>query len=371
MDMDSAWHRLPCPDWALAVPKMLAVDPSPGPVTSELARQLVKPVKVPPPIRKPVPPTPNPIASDLPDVRVLAPVSIPPDRSTSDSGTPDPDPSPAPDTSEPDPLSDRLKGGITLKQMDIVQPRDRLALSPPMASSLVVQEAKTISDTTVDSMTADGLIQFMGRMDPEKSRRDALLTVLGLWAFGPIMQTAPREAKNDLGYFRQIAGDHGLEVHRTGNNLSLIARMDLPAILAFESDGTTRYLALNKWDNQTLFLTGGNRRMSIFAPDLLKSGWKWAYIPWKDFVGISGTIPRDASAETILTFKMLLRKMGFSEAPITAGYGDLAKGVVEQIQNRGGIPVDGLVGPATKIIIYNDLEQYVAPRIGATEGTLG
>jgi general secretion pathway protein A len=147
--------------------------------------------------------------------------------------------------------------------------------------------------------------------------------------------------------------------------------MDLPAILAFDSYGTTRYLALNKWDKQTLFLTDGDRRMSIFGPDLLKSGWKWAYIPWKDFAGISGTIPRDASGETILTIKMLLRKMGFSEVPLTADYGNLTKGVVEQIQNRGGIPVDGLVGPATKIIIYNNLEQYIAPRIGATAKTLG
>ncbi len=47
------------------------------------------------------------------------------------------------------------------------------------------------------------------------------------------------------------------------------------------------------------------------------------------------------------------------------------RGAVEIIQADGGIPVDGVVGPATKIVIYNNLKEYRTPHIGADPKGLG
>ncbi len=57
--------------------------------------------------------------------------------------------------------------------------------------------------------------------------------------------------------------------------------------------------------------------------------------------------------------------------PLTVVYDDFTKGAVEIIQADGGIPVDGVVGPATKIVIYNNLKEYRTPHIGADPKGLG
>ncbi len=352
------------------VPKMLSTNPPSGTSSSELARLPVKPIKAPPTIREPSPPLPihvepaSPIETDRVEVDPVPAVPAGGDL-------PEVAVAPAPISPHQDASADRLRGEITLKSMNIVRRTKSRIVSRPIGSSSISSQTKPLSDVPIDSMATSDLKQFLRTLDPEKSRRDAVLSVLGLWAVKTKLPTDPGDTIDDLDYFRKVIGGSGLKVHRTRNDLALIAGMDLPAILAFESDGRSQYLALRKWDNRTLVLTDGNRHISIFASDLLKSGWRWAYIPWKDFVGLDGTIPREASAETILTFKMLLRKMGFFEVPLTADYGDPARRAVEKIQARGGIPIDGVVGPTTKIIIFNNLTQYWAPRIGANANALG
>ncbi len=352
-----------------AVPKMLSVNPPSSPISSELSRLLIKPITAPPVIREPAP---LPLhVEPLPPTGAERGERKPAPSGSAEGGVPDEAAAPAPVSLLQDASTDRFRGEITLKNMNIVRRAKPRIVSQVIGSSPISPQTKPFSDVPIDSVTTNDLKQLLRAMDPEKSRRDAILAVLKLWAIEPKMQIDPGDTTDDLGYFRKIVGGNGLMVHRAKNDLALIAGMDLPAILAFELDGRTQYLVLSKWDNRTLVLTDGNRHISIISSDLLDSGWRWTYIPWKDFAGLDGTIPREASAETILTFKMLLRKMGFSEVPLTADYGDLAKQAVEKIQARGGIPIDGVVGPATKIIIYNDLTQYWAPRIGANANALG
>ena len=221
------------------------------------------------------------------------------------------------------------------------------------------------------SITADELKRILGGMDPGESRRVALLAVLRLWNSDPEIQIDRKETYDDLGYFQQGAGGNGLEVYRTEQDVSLVAGMGLPAIMAFDFEDGQRYLACERWRGDTVVLSDGQRSLQISVAHLKDNNWSGAYIPWKNFLGLAGTIPRGASAETILTLKMLLRKMGFTKVPLTVTYDDITRGAVETIQGQGGIPVDGVVGPETKIVIYNHLKEYWTPHIGADSKGLG
>ncbi len=236
--------------------------------------------------------------------------------------------------------------------------------------------AKPPSDLKTAALPAHGgatagFKQWLTVPGPEEPRRDAIAAVLGLWRQDVNIPAAADDSLNDWDFFRQVAGANGLKVYRIRGNPALAAKINLPAIMVFDVGHATRYLVLTEWEKENLTLTSGDRETTVSVRDLLQTGWRWACVFWKDFEGLYGTIPGDASAETILTLKKLLRQMGFSGVALTADYDDVTKRIVKKIQVRGGIPVDGLVGPVTKMIIYNDLKLYQVPSIGAGADSSG
>lgn len=331
----------------LTVPKMLATHNLKNTTFSESSRILIDTIKAPPVVQRPT----NP---------------LPPEKNRSDPAMPH---LPLPDERRgiPDPAS----GDIILKELSVVNPIEQGFASQrrDLDSGSTRPEIPSIRSGEITAV--DALKRLLADMDPGQSRRAALLAVLKLWTPDPEIRADRKEANDDLGYFQQIAGFNGLEIHRTGNSASLITGMDLPAIMVFGFEDGKRYMACKSWQDDMVVLTDGHRTVAISAVHLKDSKWSGAYIPWRNFLGLAGTIPRNASAETILTLKMLLRKKGFTKVPLTVVYDDLTKGAVEIIQAYGGIPVDGVVGPATKIVIYNNLKEYRTPHIGADPKGLG
>ena len=331
----------------LTVPKRLATYKLQSPTTSESARFPIDPKKA------------TPIAQNL------APASPPENDEVR------PTISDAPLTTEQRGYPDRSNGDIDLKRLSFVNSAEQKRQPQRPDLDWKPDRSKTSSTGSEVSITADELKRILGGMDPGESRRVALLAVLRLWNSDPEIQIDRKETYDDLGYFQQGAGGNGLEVYRTEQDVSLVAGMGLPAIMAFDFEDGQRYLACERWRGDTVVLSDGQRSLQISVAHLKDNNWSGAYIPWKNFLGLAGTIPRGASAETILTLKMLLRKMGFTKVPLTVTYDDITRGAVETIQGQGGIPVDGVVGPETKIVIYNHLKEYWTPHIGADSKGLG
>ena len=318
-----------------------------SPTSSESHRILIEPIKTSPVGKRPAP-------------------LLPPEKDRSRPAMPH---LPLPD--ERGVLPDPASGDITLKELSVVNPteQDFVSQRRDLDSGSTMPEIPFIRSGEI--IAVDALKRLLADMDPGQSRRAALLAVLKLWTPDPEIRADRKEANDDLDYFQQIAGYNDLEIHRTGNIGSFVTGIDLPAIMVFDFEDGKRYMACKNWQDDTVVLTDGHRTVKISAVHLKDSKWSGTYIPWKNFLGLAGTIPRNASAETILTLKMLLRKIGFTKVPLTVVYDDFTKGAVEIIQADGGIPVDGVVGPATKIVIYNNLKEYRTPHIGADPKGLG
>jgi general secretion pathway protein A len=331
----------------LTVPKRLATDKLQSPTSSESARFPITPKK------------------ETPIVQNLAPTS-PPENDEVRQTISD-----APLTNEQGNYPDRSNGGIDLKGLGFANSAEQKGQSQRPNFDLKLVRSKTFSTGSEVSIAADELKRILGDMGPRESRRVALLAVLRLWKSDPEIQIDRKETYDDLVYFQQGARGNGLEVYHAEQDVSLVAGMGLPAIMAFDFEDGQRYLACERWQGNTVVLSDGQRSIQISVAHLKDNNWSGAYIPWRNFLGLAGTIPKDASAETILTLKMLLRKMGFTEVPLTVKYDEITRGAVETIQGRGGITVDGLVGPETKIVIYNHFKEYWTPHIGADSKGLG
>jgi peptidoglycan hydrolase-like protein with peptidoglycan-binding domain len=55
--------------------------------------------------------------------------------------------------------------------------------------------------------------------------------------------------------------------------------------------------------------------------------------------------------------------MGFSHIEISGIYDPATRWAVQAIQARHGIPVDGVVGPLTKIVLYNEKSSLPIPHL--------
>ena len=208
------------------------------------------------------------------------------------------------------------------------------------------------------------LLETMNRLP---SRQMAIKVALNLWNIEPEIKPEMDTIDDDQDFFRLVSKNYNLLIRRIDGNLNAIKKLNLPAILAvhLNKDILPLYFTIIKIDAQNVTLRGGKQDISIeLSPVELESYWSGvAYIPWKNFLSLSGTIPIDSPENSITTLNMLLRDIGFKEVEITPFYDDKTRQAVKYIQRKYGLHIDGTVGSTTKIALYNEKKVFKRPYI--------
>jgi len=249
----------------------------------------------------------------------------------------------------------------------------RPGLSTPAAGdspSVPSAEAKTPMPTpepTAPPSEDARLADHLKRLDGRLSRQAALAAVLAAW--GSDLEPKPylEAVADDPTFFNLSAKAAGFFIQRIEGDPDVLRRLNMPAVLEFHSAA--------KQANVYLALTGVSGAKFLFkaddsdgaldagAADLSRSWGGVAYIPWKNFLSLSGTIPGNAPADSVLALKMLLRDLGYTAIPLNKDYDGATQKTVEHIQAKYGVPVDGVVGNLTKIILYREGKIFDIPRL--------
>jgi general secretion pathway protein A len=199
------------------------------------------------------------------------------------------------------------------------------------------------------------------------SRHMAIKLALNLWNIEPEIKPTVSAINDDQDFFRQVSMENNLRICRITGNLNSIKKLNLPVILTVHSNKGSPpiYFVLIKIDTEKVTLRGGKQDVSIeLSPAELESYWSGvSYIPWKNFISLSGTIPIDSPKDSITTLKILLRDIGFKEVEINSFYDDRTRQAVREIQKKYGLHTDGIVGSTTKIALYNEKKSFKQPRI--------
>ncbi len=250
------------------------------------------------------------------------------------------------------------------KKPDISQP-EHLVLNPVPDLKPTRKQAAKDSEPFVEPVRDLGV--FLEEKNKRSSRPMALKVALGLWNTESEIKPYLNGIDNDLDFFRLAAKQNGLLIRRIKGDLNLVKKLNLPAVLPLylPEDLSPVYLTLIKIEGEKVTLRSevGDNAIKV-EQNVLSSYWSGvAYIPWKNFLSLMGTIPLNSSKDTIITLKILMHDIGFNNIEINPFYDESTQHAVKEIQKKHGIQVDGVVGSTTKIVLYNEKNDFKIPHI--------
>jgi len=207
----------------------------------------------------------------------------------------------------------------------------------------------------------------LAKVNRRSSRALAMKAMIELWSETPNNSPLLNDMDDDQSFFRVVARQNGLFIQRLEGDLDSILKFNLPAILEFylEGGGSPRYLTLAKINEEDTVLLGGPMEESIQVDrDQLSSYWsRVAYVAWRDFLNLPATLSVQNSGDSVLTLKILMHDLGYKDMDITPSYDEETAKAIKAVQRKHGIPVDGVVGPLTKMALYNEKAALNIPRL--------
>ena len=271
------------------------------------------------------------------------------------------------------PIKDKIITTFEAANDSQTHPVDRAQVVNPQTENAVAeaqtpeQPVSVIEPETDNNFATIRLAEYLMNLDGRSSRQPALKHATKLWKTGTQFAPYLKDIDDDQTYFRLSAKSSGMFIHRIETDMALLKKLNLPAILEFYPPGSPNpgYLTLSRIDDDRIILQGKDETEWI-ATDLEELEFYWsgvAYLPWKNFNSIWGTIPAQTYKDSVITLKLLLQDLGFENVAIDDQYDGLTQHAVESLQAKYGIPVDGYVGPLTKIILYKEKDSLEMPQL--------
>jgi len=207
----------------------------------------------------------------------------------------------------------------------------------------------------------------LAKVNRRSSRALAMKAMIDLWSGSPENSPLLNDMDDDQAFFKVAARQNGLLMQRIEGDLDSILKLNLPAVLEFylQGGGTPRYLTLAKINEDDAVLLGGAVEEGIQVDrDQLITHWsRVAYVAWRDFLNLPVTLSPQNSGDSVLTLKMFMHDLGYKDVDITPTYDEKTAKAIKQVQRKHGILVDGVVGPLTKIALYNEKAALNIPRL--------
>ncbi len=213
----------------------------------------------------------------------------------------------------------------------------------------------------------EDLGEFLGNLEVVSTRETALNAATKLWNSKFETNHFLDNVVDDYTFFKLMAKQNGFFIYRVNDDFDLVKSLNLPAILELYQPGeqSPLYFTIVKIANSRIVLRSCEKWGEIeISQDEFKSYWSGvAYIPWRNHLALTGNIPTDAPKYSVIALKMLLNDIGFNDVKINSFYDEKTIESVKEVQKRHGIAVDGIVGPLTKIVLYNEKKSLAIPHL--------
>ncbi len=233
----------------------------------------------------------------------------------------------------------------------------------PVRAGRVAEPAPEIKNTA-QSIAFQQLLTAGSTVFSKKASFESLLKT---WGIAHNLQQDLNEISDDPAFFSLAAQQNGLVVTPVEGNLERIVQLNIPVILKFRhpSGAGPVYLTVIKVTSDAMVFSCDEASATIAVPYArVMENWSGSgFVFWKNFYNYQGTIPLDAPGESVITLKLHLRDIGYQHIEISGTYDLATQMAIKAIQARHGIPIDGYVGPLTKIVLYNEKHSLAIPHL--------
>ncbi len=219
------------------------------------------------------------------------------------------------------------------------------------SSFSVHQEEPPLMNTKTreDKSPFDQLKTILGKLSEKESYYLSRLQIINIWGIDT--------------FDKHLISVNLLSYELTGD-MKDIKRFNLPCILEVTLfEDAKRYIPIYRIEGEyaVVFM---QRELKIPLRDIdsIWNGKGWIY--WKNFENLyTNLMPGDKGVE-IKWLQLNLKEMGFMKASVTSVFDRDTLKAVRNFQKAIGLNVDGVVGPETKILLYNRLSDvYQTPKL--------
>jgi general secretion pathway protein A len=236
------------------------------------------------------------------------------------------------------------------------------------------QTGKALSKLAVRKDEQD-FLKYLKGLNPRNSRSRALQETLKLWFPEEEVMVAQREIDADPLFFQATTMFYDLQILHlvTDADLALVQKINLPAIFTFylKDSPWPKYLAAVYLDAEKIYFADADQdRLLMVDQNTLLRNWSGeAYLIWKNFLNLQDVITPQSQGDGVKTLKAILQQLGYRQLKMTGSYDKESFDIIKHIQKKNGVEADGLVGPLTKIILYNESPSFVKPSLAVLEGS--
>ena len=200
-----------------------------------------------------------------------------------------------------------------------------------------------------------------------ETREEAFLAIVRQWGSGLSSEEEKQlyDAAPDL---YKAAKALGFQCLRFRGNINRIRALDLPSLLELRLGEamTKRYVAL-------LAFEGGYGKIAPPLPDgsslvplgVLEPLWYGtAYVLWRDVWGGVTYLAKGMKGEAVGDLQSSLKELGYYEPKPTGVYDGKTADAVSAFQRDHFLDEDGILGPQTRIVLYQVLKSFRMPTLG-------
>jgi general secretion pathway protein A len=262
------------------------------------------------------------------------------------------------------------------EQVSVVAPPENPGLSHGEEPTAIQEESLAPGQTadfaeqqTQTSVDTENFSNYLKNLNSRFSRNHSTEGILKLWFPAADIKTNQNRIKADWPFFQEAAKQHDLKVQpiATESDLAFIQTLNLPVIFTFYLVGHSwpKYLAVAHIDKENIYYIEGEQNQIISVDrDIFLQYWSGeAYIFWKNFKNLNGVLSQRSNGQDVRKLKKLLQQIGYSDVNVTDTYDNDTMQIIKAIQTKYGLHIDGMVGPYTKIALYNENHEFIKPSL--------
>jgi len=217
-------------------------------------------------------------------------------------------------------------------------------------------------------------LRFIHTQSLLQTREDAFLAVVQRWD-SAVPSDDRKKLYRDAQDLYKAAEALGFQCLRFRGNINRVRALNLPALMELRLGEalTKRYIALLAFEGTNAEIAPPLPTGSSLLPlELLESYWYGtAYVLWKDVWGGRRYLTKGMKGETVKQLQSSLKDLGYYEPKPNGVFDGKTEDAVRAFQRDHFLDEDGILGPQTRIVLYQTLQRFPMPVLEGEEGHTG